>query len=168
MLFKRLVFEGRRKLKGVFRPKVRQNYRDLAGAWPRTLTEKLLGDMFDCRCAQFLAILQALSNSNRRLVLTSPAAAEQDMEIIDVTAELFYAAQYILQGIGKRSRKKNKSIHRLFLSSVKHANIDQIAGAGGHDAYPNITSNQSVNLLELAVNGECSRVRMPLDSMFTS
>ena len=113
MLFKRLAFEGRRKAKGVFRPKVRQNYRDLAGAWPRTLTEKLLGDMFDCRCAQFLAILQALSNSNRRLVLTSPAAAEQDMEIIDVTAELFYAAQYILQGTGRCSREYSRSMHRL-------------------------------------------------------
>lgn len=98
MIFKRMVFESRRKAKGVLRPKVRQDYSDLSGPWPRTLTEKLLSDMFDCRCAQFLAILQALSDSNRRLVLASPAASEQEIEILDVTAELFYAAQYILQG----------------------------------------------------------------------
>ena len=98
MIFKRMAFESRRKAKGILRPKVRQNYRELSGPWPRTLTEKLLGDMFDCRCAQFLAILQALSDSNRRLVLTSPPAIDQDIEITDVTTELFYAAQYILQG----------------------------------------------------------------------
>jgi hypothetical protein len=98
MIFKRMVFENRRKSKGVLRPKVHKSYKDLSGPWPRTSTEKLLGDMFDCRCAQFLAILQALSDSNRRLILTSPVASEQEVEIIDVTAELFYAAQYILQG----------------------------------------------------------------------
>ena len=98
MIFKRMVYESRRKAKGVLRPKVRQNYTDISGPWPRTLTEKLLGDMFDCRCAQFLAILQALSDSNRRLMLTRPAANEQEIEILDVNTELFYAAQYILQG----------------------------------------------------------------------
>lgn len=105
MIFKRMAFESRRKTKGVLRPKFRQNYKELSGPWPRTLTEKLLGDMFDCRCAQFLAILQALSDSNRRLVLTSPAAGEQEIEILDVTSELFYAALYILQG--EKERPKN-------------------------------------------------------------
>lgn len=105
MIFKRMVFENRRKVKGVLRPKVRQNYTDLGGAWPRTLTEKLLSDMFDCRCAQFLAILQALSDSNRRLMLAGPAAPDQEIEILDVTCELFYAAQYILQGRSISSTK---------------------------------------------------------------
>ncbi|CAF3330500.1 unnamed protein product [Rotaria sp. Silwood1] len=134
MIFKRMVFENRRKAKSVLRPKFRQNYRELSGPWPRTLTEKLLSDMFDCRCAQFLAILQALSDSNRRLVLTSPAASEQEIEILDVTTELFYAAQYILQ--------------------VKHANVDQIAGANENSTYPNITLKQDVSLIDLAVNGQ--------------
>ena len=98
MIFKRMVFESRRKAKGVLRPKVRTSYLELTGPWPRTLTEKLLSDMFDCRCAQFLAILQALSDSNRRLVLAGPAANESEIEILDVTTELFYAALYILQG----------------------------------------------------------------------
>ncbi len=103
MIFKRMVFESRRKAKGILRPKVRQNYKELSGPWPRTLTEKLLGDMFDCRCAQFLAILQALSDSNRRLILTS-LANEKEMELVDVTAELFYAAQYILQGKNRKTK----------------------------------------------------------------
>jgi hypothetical protein len=107
MIFKRMAFESRRKAKGVLRPKVRQNYKELSGPWPRTLTEKLLGDMFDCRCAQFLAILQALSDSNRRLILTSPAGSEQEMEILDVTTELFYAAQYILQGKNRSTKENN-------------------------------------------------------------
>jgi hypothetical protein len=133
MIFKRMVFESRRKTKGVLRPKFRQNYKDLSGPWPRTLTEKLLGDMFDCRCAQFLAILQALSDSNRRLILTGPPVSEQEIEILDVTTELFYAAQYILQ--------------------VKHTNVDQIIGANENSTYPNITLRQEISLLDLAVTG---------------
>ena len=133
IIFKRMAFESRRKAKGVLRPKVRQNYKELNGPWPRTLTEKLLGEMFDCRCAQFLAILQALSDSNRRLILTGPAAIEQEMEVLDVTSELFYAAQYILQ--------------------VKHSNVHQIIGANESETYPNITLREDISLLDLAVGG---------------
>ncbi len=144
-----MVFESRRKAKGVLRPKVRQNYKELSGPWPRTLTEKLLGDMFDCRCAQFLAILQALSDSNRRLILSSPAAIEQEMEILDVTTELFYAAQYILQGKNRSIKENDVS----FFCVVKHANVDQIVGANENTTYPNITLRQDISLLDLAVSG---------------
>ncbi|CAF1268835.1 unnamed protein product, partial [Didymodactylos carnosus] len=133
MIFKRMVYESRRKSKGILRPKVRQNYKEqLQTAWPRTHTEKLLSEMFDCRAAQFLAILEALNDLNRRLVLTSPAASDNDPEILDVTLELFYAADYILQ--------------------VKHANVNQIDGANLNPVYPNITMSLSMSLLDLAIN----------------
>ena len=66
--------------------------------WPRTPTEKMLADMFEGGSAQFLAILESLSDSNRRIMLTSPPTLENEPEILDVYAELFLAAQEILAG----------------------------------------------------------------------
>ena len=66
--------------------------------WPRTPTEKMLADMFEGGSAQFLAILESLNDSNRRILLTSPPTLENEPEILDVYAELFLAAQEILAG----------------------------------------------------------------------
>ena len=66
--------------------------------WPRTPTEKMLADMFEGGSAPFLAILESLSDSNRRILLTSPPTLENEPEILDVYAELFMAAQEILAG----------------------------------------------------------------------
>ncbi|XP_055883699.1 cilia- and flagella-associated protein 54-like isoform X2 [Biomphalaria glabrata] len=99
IVFKRSVFESRRKPKGVFRPRSRSNLKEVINLpWPRTPTEKLLGELFDGGSAQFLAILESLSNSNRRLFHPSPAASDSDPEILDVFAELLMAAQEILAG----------------------------------------------------------------------
>lgn len=54
--------------------------------------------MFDCTASQFLAIEEALSDSNRRIALTAPAANENEVEILDVTLELFFAAEYLANG----------------------------------------------------------------------
>ena len=66
--------------------------------WPRTSTEKLLADMFEGASAQFLAIMESLTDSNRRTLLTSPPSPDNEPEILDVYAELFLAAQEILAG----------------------------------------------------------------------
>lgn len=50
--------------------------------------------MFDCPSAQFLAIEEALSESNRRIVMTAPAGVD-DYEMIDVIIELLLAAEYL-------------------------------------------------------------------------
>ena len=54
--------------------------------------------MFEGGSAQFLAILESLNDSNRRILLTSPPTLENEPEILDVYAELFLAAQEILAG----------------------------------------------------------------------
>ena len=81
--------------------------------WPRTSTEKLLAEMFDCSSAQILAILEALSDTNRRIGSTMavpPNEAEPtDTLDADITFELFCAAEYILNGGGgKNSLKVNE------------------------------------------------------------
>ncbi|XP_078673131.1 cilia- and flagella-associated protein 54-like isoform X2 [Branchiostoma floridae x Branchiostoma belcheri] len=104
MIFKRVVFESRRKPKGLLRPKQRSNLKDVQNlSWPRTATERLLVDMFEGSSAQFLAILEALSDSNRRILQSGLSAADNEVEILDVYAELFFAGQEIIAGGGGSS-----------------------------------------------------------------
>lgn len=53
--------------------------------------------MFDGAAAQFLAILEALSDSSRSLLPPHPPVADE-IEICDVTSELFSAGLEILSG----------------------------------------------------------------------
>ncbi|KAM5254998.1 cilia- and flagella-associated protein 54 [Hipposideros larvatus] len=96
MIFKRGVFESRRKSKNLFRPKIRVNLREVQTLpWPRTITERLLDEMFDSTASQFLAILEALSDSNRRTLQTGPVVTDE-VEIRDVISELFIAGKELL------------------------------------------------------------------------
>ncbi|XP_052282343.1 cilia- and flagella-associated protein 54-like isoform X6 [Dreissena polymorpha] len=101
MVFRRSVYETRRRPKGLLRPKTRANLKDaLSLQWPRTPSEKLLQDMFEGSATQLLCILEALNDTNRRILVTSPPAPDSEVEILDVYAELFLAAQEILAGGG--------------------------------------------------------------------
>ncbi|XP_014635592.1 PREDICTED: cilia- and flagella-associated protein 54 [Ceratotherium simum simum] len=96
MIFKRGVFESRRKNKSIFRPKIRANLREAQNLpWPRTITERLLEEMFDCTASRFLAVLEALSDSNRRTLQTGPVVTDE-VEIRDVVSELFIAGKELL------------------------------------------------------------------------
>ncbi|XP_044240443.2 cilia- and flagella-associated protein 54 isoform X1 [Ursus arctos] len=96
MIFKRGVFESRRKNKSFFRPKIRVNLREAQTLpWPRTVTERLLDEMFDSTASRFLAVLEALSDSNRRTLQTGPIVTDE-VEIRDVVSELFMAGKELL------------------------------------------------------------------------
>ncbi|XP_032730173.1 cilia- and flagella-associated protein 54 isoform X2 [Lontra canadensis] len=96
MIFKRGVFESRRKSKSVFRPKIRVNLRETQTLpWPRTVTERLLDEMLDSTASRFLAVLEALSDSNRRTLQTGPIATDE-VEVRDVVSELFMAGKELL------------------------------------------------------------------------
>uniref|UniRef100_A0A8C7ECN5 CFA54 protein n=1 Tax=Nothoprocta perdicaria TaxID=30464 RepID=A0A8C7ECN5_NOTPE len=93
MIFKRLVYESRRKPKSYFRPKLRVNLKEAQNLpWPRTATERLLMEMFDGPAAQFLAILEALSDSSRPVLRPAPPVPDE-IEIRDVVSELFFAGE---------------------------------------------------------------------------
>lgn len=68
--------------------------------WPRTGTERFLADLFQGRSAQFLAIIETLANSNRRLIQTSHGAPESDDCLHEVYLELFFAGLEIVSGGG--------------------------------------------------------------------
>uniref|UniRef100_A0A8C9G169 Cilia and flagella associated protein 54 n=1 Tax=Pavo cristatus TaxID=9049 RepID=A0A8C9G169_PAVCR len=98
MIFKRAVYESRRKPKSHFRPKLRVSLKEAQNLpWPRTTTEQLLTEMFDGTAAQFLAILEALSDSSRRVLHPTPPVPDEP-EIHDVISELFFAGLEILSG----------------------------------------------------------------------
>ncbi|OWK16616.1 hypothetical protein Celaphus_00011765 [Cervus elaphus hippelaphus] len=96
MIFKRGVFESRRKNKSFFRPKIRINIKEAQTMpWPRTVTEKLLEELFDSTASRFLAVLEALSDSNRRILQTGPVFTDE-VEVRDVVSELFMAGKELL------------------------------------------------------------------------
>jgi hypothetical protein len=78
--------------------------------WPRTPTEKLLNEIFDCSSAQFLAISEALNDTNKRLAIPVSTGSENETENLDVILELFYAAEYILNGGGGRNSIKTQHL----------------------------------------------------------
>ncbi|OWK63086.1 Cilia- and flagella-associated protein 54, partial [Lonchura striata] len=97
MIFKRAVYASRRKSNS-FRRESKVNPRKAVNvSWPRTTTERLLVAMFDGAAAQFLAILEALSDRSRNLLPPHPPVPDE-MQIRDVTSELFSAGLEILSG----------------------------------------------------------------------
>ncbi|EPQ17725.1 hypothetical protein D623_10025586 [Myotis brandtii] len=48
--------------------------------WPRTITERLLDEMFDSTASRFLAVLEALSDSNRRTLQTGPIVTDENVQ----------------------------------------------------------------------------------------
>ncbi|NXP61262.1 CFA54 protein, partial [Chloropsis cyanopogon] len=106
MIFKRAVYESRRKSNS-FRRESKVNPRKAVNlSWPRTTTERLLVAMFDGAAAQFLAILEALSDRSRNLLPPHPPVPEE-IEIRDVTSELFSAGLEILSGNSLKKQKQN-------------------------------------------------------------
>lgn len=77
-----------------------------------------MADMFEGSAAQFLCILESLTDTNRRILLTAPPASDSEVEILDVYAELFMAGQEILAGLSTHTDFFTKLYH--YLSIVLH------------------------------------------------
>ncbi|XP_068129765.1 cilia- and flagella-associated protein 54 [Hyperolius riggenbachi] len=128
MIFKRAVFESRRKPKGLLRPKLKNNLKDVEKLpWPRTNTERLLVEMFGNNAAQFLAIVEALTDSNRRVLQAGPPVPDEP-EIHDVIAELFFAGIDILSGGGiKPDRGTHGNTHSELSKLIKDCLLLELA-----------------------------------------
>lgn len=86
--------------------------------------------MFDCSSAQFLAIEEALNDTNRRIAMPMPAANDSEFENLDVVLELLHAAEYIANG-GNRYYNENNEV-------LEYRNI----------------INTNTNLITMAINAE--------------
>ncbi|KAH8853940.1 Cilia- and flagella-associated protein [Schistosoma japonicum] len=96
LVFKRSVFESRKRPQGYLRPKVKVEFATLLQhSWPRTITERYLNQLTSNSSAQILAILESLSlrpGARRSLITPKPAVDSSDWEMSDVYTELFIAA----------------------------------------------------------------------------
>ncbi|XP_013906997.1 PREDICTED: cilia- and flagella-associated protein 54-like [Thamnophis sirtalis] len=115
MIFKRTVFEPRRRPKGVLRPRIKANLKEAQHMpWPRTITERLLMEIFDCNSSIFLAIMEALFDKNRRILIPGPSVPDE-IEVRDIISELCFAGADILDGnrlyiIYDRMLRKKKEV----------------------------------------------------------
>ncbi|XP_018648470.1 hypothetical protein Smp_125990 [Schistosoma mansoni] len=100
MVFKRSVFESRKRPQGYLRPKVRVEFATLLQhSWPRTITERYLNQLNPNPSAQILAILEALSlkpGERRSLISPKPPVDSSDWEMSDVYTELFIASMELI------------------------------------------------------------------------
>ncbi|CAH8464874.1 unnamed protein product [Schistosoma rodhaini] len=100
IVFKRSVFESRKRPQGYLRPKVRVEFATLLQhSWPRTITERYLNQLNPNPSAQILAILEALSlkpGERRSLTSPKPPVDSSDWEMSDVYTELFIASMELI------------------------------------------------------------------------
>ena len=69
----------------------------------------MLSETFQGRSAQLLAVIEALTDSKRRIAQTSLGAPDSDDSILDVFAELFFAGSELIAGVrGTRSLSPGK------------------------------------------------------------
>ena len=103
MVFRRSVLESRAKTaKGVFRPKKRPSVREmLLQPCPRSPTERLLGEMFLGEAAQFLAVMEALSEPSRRLLEQGPPHPVTSLDT-ETATDVFQVAMCLLVCLWRR------------------------------------------------------------------
>ena len=85
MIFKRTVFESRKKSKFPFRSRARPSTKDfLLLPSPRSPTEKLLQEMFPGESAQFMAILETLTATSWRALQPGipPPISDLDCDLL--------------------------------------------------------------------------------------
>ncbi|KAG7454748.1 hypothetical protein MATL_G00263130 [Megalops atlanticus] len=98
MVFRRSVYEPRRRPKGLFRPRQKTHLKEVKTApWPRSPTERVLMELFEGNAAQLLALMEALWDSSRRPLETG---APEEPEVQEVALELLSAGISILAGVG--------------------------------------------------------------------
>ncbi|XP_042201535.1 cilia- and flagella-associated protein 54 [Callorhinchus milii] len=130
IIFKRAVIETRRKPKGLLRPKQRVVFKDTVNLpWPHNSTESLLAEMFDGSAAQFLAILEAVTNSYRRVLHTGPPLPAET-EVYDVLMELILAGVEILAGGGGNTQYYMTSSTNPIAGIVELKSLIEMASAG--------------------------------------
>ncbi|XP_020307860.2 cilia- and flagella-associated protein 54 [Oncorhynchus kisutch] len=129
MVFKRSVYEPRRKPKGLFRHKQKSNLKEIQSMpWPRTPTERVLMELFEGNAAQFLAIVEALWDTSRRPLQTG---MPEEPEIQEVSLELMSAGISILSGIGgSTERSRDDSIPTCLNAVTANFTLMDMAAAG--------------------------------------
>ena len=90
----------------------------------------MLSETFTGRAAQLLAVIEALTDSKRRIFQSSLGAPESDDSILDVFAELFFAGCELIAG-GGGTRPPSPGRHESVISdSILDEQLIQMATKG--------------------------------------
>ncbi|XP_063073867.1 cilia- and flagella-associated protein 54 [Engraulis encrasicolus] len=131
MVFKRSVYEPRRKPKSSFRPKTKNCLKEASNMpWPRNHSERILCELFDSNAAQFLAVLEGLWDSTRRPLQTG---GPEEPELMDVALELMAAGVSLLSGVGGSTELQRNDSLPVCLNAIS-ADVDllEVAVEGGN------------------------------------
>ena len=123
--------------------------------------------MFDCASAQFLAIEEALAETNRRIAMPSPAATDGDFEILDVVVELLLAGEYLAAAGGSPDLDFKSLVGGGDENEAAQSNTSSqiaMAIAGGSE----IRINGFLRLVKFAFNYEAWEVFRRLSVKITS
>ena len=90
----------------------------------------MLADLFHGRAAQFLAIVETLTNSNRRIGQTAPAVPESDESIYDAYLELFFAGVELVSGGGGTKPSLPGKLEKPINNTTNDLSLIDLATAG--------------------------------------
>ena len=114
LIFKKALFESHKKMKLPFKFKSHPGVRDLLQLpSPRSSTEKLLGEMFASSSAQFLAVLETLTEPSRRALHRGPPHPLLDMES-DAMADIYIVSHHqepLIKDTPRKGQPPNKGGH---------------------------------------------------------
>ncbi|XP_018547690.1 cilia- and flagella-associated protein 54 isoform X2 [Lates calcarifer] len=145
MIFKRAVYEARRRPKHAFRIKTRSTLKDIPNApWPRTTTERMLMGLFDSSAGQFLGILEALWDSTRHPLQTR---MPDEPELQEVILELLSAGISILSGVTTSSEQRSDDQPCLCLSALTPTSTLMDLAITGENKVPFISAVRFIKLL---------------------
>ncbi|XP_061154554.1 cilia- and flagella-associated protein 54-like [Syngnathus typhle] len=131
MMFKRAVFETRRKPKHMITIKSKTTPKDFPNIpWPRNATERMLMGLFDSSAAQFLGICEALWDSSMRPL---QARLPEELELQEVVLELLASGISILSGVATTTEQKRQDQSCAPLSALSTTStLMELAVAGEH------------------------------------
>uniref|UniRef100_UPI0009B47C99 cilia- and flagella-associated protein 54 n=1 Tax=Monopterus albus TaxID=43700 RepID=UPI0009B47C99 len=146
MMFKRAVFETRRRPKPTFRVKTKCTLKDIATnmPWPRNTTERMLMGLFDSGAAQFCGILEALWDSTRHPLNTR---RPDEPEVQEVILELLSAGISILSGAATSGEQRSADHLCMCLSAVTSASSLIDLAIAGENKIPIISAVRFIKLL---------------------
>ncbi|XP_067350709.1 cilia- and flagella-associated protein 54-like isoform X2 [Channa argus] len=146
MMFKRAVFETRKRSKPLFRVKPKSTLREIHTIvpWPHTATERMLMGLFDSSAAHFFGIIEALWDSTRHPLQTT---MPDEPELQEVVLELLSAGISILSGVATSSEQKCNRQPCISLSAVTSTSSLIDLAIAGENKVPIMSTVRFIKLL---------------------
>ena len=90
----------------------------------------MLSDQFSSRSGQFLAVIEALTDTNKRVVQTEPPVPETEDGIFDAYIELFFAGLELISGGGGVKPPVPGKQTQIISNVVMNMSLIDLAAAG--------------------------------------